>query len=210
MHSLVDPSARRFLARLPLAAGLALLVWFGGLASVWGRAATAASEKAIRILERPPVTFLQWEDGNVLFRRSDFSSRSGTPGFEAGGVTGNLVLLLALAAATPGAGSGRGLLRAALAGAALFATHVVHVALTVQATYAVDLGAWSLYAYPRWQRELFATGRYFFDVALKYALPFFLWGLLVVLPVLNERAERETTEGEAAAAVPSPKRRRRR
>lgn len=210
MLSRVDPSARRFLARLPLAAGLALLVWFGGLASPWGRAVTAVSEKAIRLVERPSVTFLQWEDGNVLFRRSDFSSRSGTPGFEAGGVTGNLVLLLALAAATPGCGTGRGLARAGLAGTALFATHVLHFALTVQATYAVDLGAWSLYAYPRWERELLATGRYFFDVALKYALPFFLWGLLVVLPILNERAEAEAGAGGAAAPAPSPRRRHRR
>lgn len=185
MLSALDPRAKRFLARLPFAAALALLAWFAGVPEPWGRAVVAAVEPAIRLTESPAATFLTWEDGEVLFRRSDFGTRSGTPGFRIAPVTANLVVLIALLAATP-KGAGPRLRGGGLALLALFASHVLHVALTVGATYATDLGAWSLWAYPRWQRELLAGGRHFFDIALKYAMPFFLWGLLVVLPGLGE------------------------
>lgn len=200
MHSALDPRAKRFLARLPLAAALALLAWFAGVPEPWGRAVVAAAEPAIRLTESPAATFLTWEDDEVLFRRSDFGTRSGTPGFRISPVTANLVVLIALLAATPKGGGPR-LRGGALALLGLFASHVLHVALTVGATYATDLGAWSLWAYPRWQRELLAGGRHFFDIALKYAMPFFLWGLLVVLPGLSGR------EPEAPAR-PAPRRRR--
>ena len=197
MLSGLDPRAKRFLARLPLAAGLALAAWFAGVPEPWGRAVVAAAEPAIRLTERPRATFLQWEEGDVLFRRSDFGTRSGTPGFRLAPVTANLVVLIALLGATP-PGEGRRRLRGgALALVALFASHVLHVALTVGATYATDLGAWSLYAYPRWQRELLAGGRHFFDIALKYAMPFLLWGLLVVLPALGADEGAPDVETEA-------------
>ncbi|MCE7960487.1 MAG: hypothetical protein DYH06_21510, partial [Acidobacteria bacterium ACB2] len=170
MHSALDPRAKRFLARLPLAAALALLAWFAGVPEPWGRAVVAAAEPAIRLTESPAATFLTWEDDEVLFRRSDFGTRSGTPGFRIAPVTANLVVLIALLAATPKGGGPR-LRGGALALLGLFASHVLHVALTVGATYATDLGAWSLWAYPRWQRELLAGGRHFFDIALKYAMP---------------------------------------
>jgi len=50
----------------------------------------------------------------------------------------------------------------------------------------------------RWQRELFATSRYFFDIALVYALPFVLWGLFILMPWARVRAA-------AADPAPAPK-----
>jgi hypothetical protein len=193
--SRLDPSARKLLARLPLAAVLAFGLWFLGLSEAWGRAVTAATEATIRAFERPPVTFLTWEGNAVAYRRSDFSSRSDSPGLDPSAVTGNLVLLLALAFAVPGVASARGAVRTSLALAALFVSHVVHVALTVETTYATQLGAWSLYAYRPYQRELIASGRYFFDIALRFALPFVLWGILIVVPFANER-DAADAEGE--------------
>ena len=165
----------------------------------------AAAETTIRALERPSATLIEWKSPRIVtFRRSDFGSRSGHPGFDPAFMTANLALLLALWWATPGAASVPLLRRGAACIALLFASHVIHVMLTVEATWATKLGAWSEWHYPRWQRELFATGNYFFDIVLKYALPFALWGALLLVPALREREEAE----ERRERAPSPARKR--
>lgn len=171
---------------------------------MWGESVVAVSETVIRAVERPSATFIEWQSPRVVsFRRSDFGSRSGHPGFDPASITANLALLLALWGATPGAASGRLVRRGLLCLAALFASHVIHVVLTVEATWATRLGAWSEWHYPRWEREVFATGRYFFDIVLKYALPFALWGFLLLVPALRAREE----EAEKESAPPPPRRR---
>jgi len=201
----LDPSARRLVLRLPLAAAGALLLWFLGLASVWGESVVAVSETVIRAVERPSATFIEWQSTRVvIFRRSDFGSRSGRPGFDPASITANLALLLALWGATPGAASGRLVRRGLGCVAALFASHVLHVVLTVEATWATRLGAWSEWHYPRWEREVFATGRYFFDIVLKYALPFALWGFFLLIPAFRAR---EQAAEEVESAPPSTRKR---
>jgi hypothetical protein len=207
--SRLDPTARRFILRLPLAATGALLLWFLGLASVWGNSVVAVSETAIRAVERPSATFIEWQSPRVVtFRRSDFASRSGLPGFDPASITANLALLLALWGATPGAASGWLVRRGLACVAALFASHVLHVVLTVEATWATRLGAWSEWHYPRWEREFFATGRYFFDIVLKYALPFALWGVLLLVPALRAREETAAEEERAPSSARKRKKRR--
>lgn len=197
----LDPRVRSFLLRLPLAGAAALVVWYGGLAGPWARAVAAASEVSIRVAERSPSTRLKvTDDGRIEYWRSDFSSRSGRPALDPTGVTANLVVLLALVWATPGSTTGGGL-RAAVALLVLFLSQVLHAVLSVETTWAMDLGAWSEWAYPRWQRELLAGGRHFFDVALKYALPLFLWGFFSVVPRLHP--------GEEETSGPKPMRRNR-
>ena len=165
----------------------------------------ATAETAIRAEERPSSTFIEWRSTRVVtFRRSDFGSRSGQPGFDPAFMTANLAMLLALWAATPGAVSGPIALRGLACTAVLFASHVLHVILTVEATWATKLGAWSVWHYPRWERELFATGNYFFDIVLKYALPFALWGVFILVPALRQREEAEPKKESA----PSPARKR--
>ena len=168
----------------------------------------AVSETLIRAVERPSATFVEWQSPRVVsFRRSDFASRSGQPAFDPAAVTANLALLLALWGATPGAASG-GLARRGLACVAvLFASHVLHVILTVEATWATSLGAWSEWYYPRWQREIFATGKYFFDIVLKYALPFALWGVFLAFPVFRA-SEAAAEKGNAPSPAPRRKKRR--
>ncbi len=207
MLSRLDPLARRFLARLPVAAAAALALWFALLSAPWGHAVATVAEAAIRLAERPAVTFVSFEEGSFAFRRSDFSTRSDTPALEAAPLTANLVLLLALALATPGVGSARSLLRLLLSAGALLLAQALHLVLAVETTYATDLGAWSLYAYPRWQREVLATGRYFFDIALKYALPFVLWGVFVALPRLREREAQASRDAAEPRTRPHRKRR---
>jgi len=207
--SRLDPQARRLLLRVPIAGAVALLVWFAVGAEVYERGVAAATETALRLFERPPVTFLTWEDGHVLIRRTDFSSRSQLPVFDLASVAGNAVLLLALYLSTPGAGTRRAMLRGLLAFVVLFASHVLHFALAIETIYATQLGAWSVYAYERWQREIVASGRYFFDIALKYALPFVVWGLFVLLPQLKAREADQEKARAAAEAPPATWRQRR-
>jgi hypothetical protein len=208
LPSRIDPKLRSFLLRLPLAGAAALALWFGGLAGPWARAVTATTEAAVRAVERPKATLLRVDDaGTIEYWRSDFSTRSARPAKDPGSLTSNLVLLLALLWATPGRTTGATLLRATGAVLLLFLSHVLHLVLTVETTWAMDLGAWSEYAYPRWQRELLSAGRYFFDIAGRFALPPFLWGFLSVVPRLESAREEETAEKENAAPRKGARRR---
>lgn len=180
------PFAKKLLARLPAAAAAALVFWFAGSAQLCGRAVMTTTEATTRLFERPAATVLQWDDGVIAIRRSDAPGRTETLGFNPIALTGNTVLLLALAWATPGAASRNGLVRLLLASLLLFLAQVVHLSLALQTLYATQLGSFSVEHYAPWQREVVATGRYFFDIALTYALPIVLWGLLVVLPAWRE------------------------
>lgn len=199
MQDRIDPRLRKLLARLPLAAGLAILLWFALVGRPWGALVTRASEGWIRAAERTKVTRLAFEDGMVVVQRADLSSRSETPAFSAAPITANLVLLLALLFATP-----RDLratafpARAAAALAALLLTQVLHLSFAVQTLYATQLGAWSVATWPRWQREVVATGRYFFDIVGKFAVPFVFWALTLRIGE-DEPEEPEKRAGAAPA-----------
>lgn len=201
MRDRLDPRLRSFLARLPLATGLAILLWFALLSRPWGAFVTRTSEAWIRLAERTKVTRLAYEDGLVVVRRADLSSRSDTPAFPAASVTANLVLLLGLLSATPRPLRAPAFAaRAAAALLALLVTQVLHLSFAVQTIYATQLGDWSAVAWPRWQREVVATGRYFFDIVGKYALPFVFWALALRLG---------ETDAEKPDAAPARGRRRR-
>ncbi len=195
MLSRLDPWTRRLLLRVPLTGILATVLWFIGIGGAYSRRVIDATEATLRLFERPPVTFLHWENGSISVRRSDFSTRSGAPNLDPDPITANLVLLLALVFATPGVSEKNALLRALAAFAGLFASHVAHLALTIETLYATKLGPWSQYAYTNLQREILSSVRYFFDIALTFAMPFLLWGVLLLLPAMRRR--------EAAAAEPA-------
>jgi hypothetical protein len=203
MHDPLDPRLKKLLVRLPLAAVLAILLWFVVVDHPWGGLVTRAAESWIRFAERAKVTRLSFDDGLVVVERADFSTRSDIPAFSAAPITANLVLLVALVLATPRELRGRAFFaRVALAFAALLLTQVLHLSFTVQTLYATKLGAWSVVSWPRWQREVVATGRYFFDIIGKFAVPFVFWALTLKL---GEEAE----EGAGKADAASAKRRRR-
>ena len=182
MHDRLDPRLRGLLVRLPLSVALVILLWFALLDHPWGGLVTRASESWIRAAERTKVTRLAFERGLVVVERTDLSTRSDIPAFSAAPITANLVLLLALLLATPPALRGSAFpARAAAALAALLLTQVLHLSFTVQTLYATQLGAWSAVSWPRWQREVVATGGYFFDIIGKFAIPFVLWAITLRL-----------------------------
>lgn len=203
MQDRLDPRLRTLLVRLPLSAALAVLLWFAALDQPWGGLVTRASEAWIRSAERTKVTRLEFDRGIVAVQRSDLSSRSDVPAFPAAPITANLVLLLSLLFATPPALRARAFpARAAAALGALLVTQVLHLSFAVQTIYATQLGAWSVASWPRWQREAVATGRYFFDIVGKYAVPFVFWALTLRIG--------EEVEGEKPDAAPTRERRRKR
>jgi hypothetical protein len=203
MHDRLDPRIRGLLVRLPLSAGLAVLLWFAIVDHPWGGLVTRASESWIRAAERTKVTRLAFEKGLVVVERADLSTRSEIPAFSAAPITANLVLLLALLFATPRALRASAYpARSAAALAALLLTQVLHLSFTVQTIYATQLGAWSAVSWPRWQREVVATGRYFFDIVGKYAVPFVFWAITL-------RFEAEVEPGKPNAAPAKGRRRKR-
>ncbi len=189
MQDRLDPRLKKLLVRLPLSAVLAILLWFAILDHPWGGLVTRVSEWWIRAAERTKVTRLAFDDGLVVVQRSDLSTRSEIPAFSAAPITANLVLLLALLFATPPALRASAYpAHAAAALGALLVTQVLHLSFTVQTLYALQLGAWSAVSWPRWQREVVATARYFFDIMGKYAVPFVFW---VITLRLGEEDEAE-------------------
>ena len=202
MQDRLDPRIKKFLVRLPLSAVLAVLLWFAVLDHPWGGIVTRASEWWIRAAERTKVTRLGFDNGIVVVERADLSTRSEIPAFSAAPITANLVLLLALLFATPPALRASAFpVRAAAALGALLVTQVLHLSFTVQTLYAMQLGAWSAVSWPQWQREAVATGRYFFDIIGKYAVPFIFW-------VITLRLGEEEEEAAKPNAAPAKGRRR--
>ena len=189
MQDRLDPRIKKLLVRLPLSAVLAILLWFAVVDHPWGSLVTDVSEWWIRAAERTKVTRLAFDDGLVVVQRSDLSTRSEIPAFSAAPITANLVLLLALLFATPPALRASAYpARAAAALGALLVTQVLHLSFTVQTLYALQLGAWSAVSWPRWQREVVATARYFFDIMGKYAVPFVFWVITLRLGEEDEAA----------------------
>ncbi len=190
MQDRLDPRLKKLLVRLPLSAVLAILLWFAILDHPWGGLVTRVSEWWIRAAERTKVTRLAFDDGLVVVQRSDLSTRSEIPAFSAAPITANLVLLLALLFATPPALRASAYpARAAAAFGALLVTQVLHLSFTVQTLYALQLGAWSAVSWPRWQREVVATARYFFDIMGKYAVPFVFWVITLRLGEEDDAAK---------------------
>ena len=196
MQGQLDPRLKKLLARLPLATGIAIVLWFALLSHPWSALVTRGAEAFMRSAERTKVTRLGFDDGRVVVERADLSTRSEIPAFSAAATTANLVLLLALLFATPPALRASAFpARAIAAVGALFVTQVLHLTFTVQTIYATQLGTWSVASWPRWQREVVATGRYFMDIIGKYAVPFVFWAI-----ALRIGEEGELPKADAAPA----------
>ncbi len=189
MHAANAP--RSLLRRLPLTAAASLLIWFAMGATTWNRGVAAATEAFLRLVETPTATQLFWENDTVVIHRSD-SPEDQDPGYrDLPGITFNTPILLALIWATPRKKGFSKLVPAVLAFLALFLSHIAHFSLAIQTIYATQL-EWCAPSYASWQREVLATGRYFFDIALKYALPFVFWALFLLIPrLLSHRDEND-------------------
>ncbi len=158
------------------AVGLALW-WIATPA--YDRVLAGLAEPVVRLLERPPATRLYADGRRVAIDRSDFPSTSDRPDLPADDLTFDVILLAALAGATPGLFRDRGVRGLALSCCVLFALHVAALVAAVESFYATQLGAWSAGTYGAFARNFWGTASHFWRLAGCFAAPFLLWWVLI-------------------------------
>ena len=161
------------------------------------------AEPVVRLLERPAATRLYAEDTRVVIDRADFPSTSERPALPADDLTFDVILLLTLAATTPGLFRDRAMRGFGISLLVLFALHVLALVAAVEAFYATKLGAWSAAAYGPVARNFWATASHFWRLAGCFAAPFVLWWLLI------RPAGADAAPAHGAAKKGSPWKRRR-
>lgn len=157
---------------------LGLGLWHAGTPA-YDRLLVGFAEPVVRLLERPAATRLYAEGTRVVIDRADFTSKSDRPALPADDLTFDVIILLTLAAATPGLfrdGAMKGLGISLLV---LFALHVAALVAAVESFYAMKLGAWSTATYGPFARNFWATASHFWRLAGCFAAPFVLWWLLI-------------------------------
>jgi hypothetical protein len=189
-------------AALKALAGFAIGVAFWLMASpLYDRGIAAGAEGVMRAFENPKVTRLRPADDNrVTVDRSDFDPRSKRPAISLRDLTFNVVLLIALFAASRRTFSDRNIGGFFAAVAILAVTHIAAAVVEVMSIYVAQLGPWSRAHYSDFDRNLWGVARHFYRLVLMYAIVFALWWTL---------RDPAAATGSARAAVTAKKKKRR-
>jgi hypothetical protein len=156
--------------------GLAIWVF---LSPLYDRFIAASAEKVLRVFEKPPVTRLQpAADNYVTVDRTDFDRRSKRPAISIRDLTFNIVLLVALFAASKRMFSDRNMAGFAGAVVLLALTHVLGTVAEVMSIYVAKLGPWSTVHYTAFDRNLWGVLNHFYRLLFMYAIAFALWWVL--------------------------------
>lgn len=161
-------------------AGFVLGVAFWVMASpLYDRAIAAGAQGFMRAFENPKVTRLRpAEDNYVTVDRSDFDPRSKRPAISIRDLTFNVVLLVALFAASKRTFSDRNIGGFLAALAALALTHIGATVVEVMSIYVAKLGPWSRVHYSDFDRNLWGVLNHFYRLVFMYAIAFALWWTL--------------------------------
>jgi hypothetical protein len=163
-------------AILRLAAGSAAgVVFWLAFSAPYEKAVAGTAELVLRFFERPAVTSLSAEGGEIRVNRSDFPPASPRPGLPADDLHFNFVILAALFALGPRPLEPHRFGRFWLAAAGLGAIHVLALVFEVESLYATRLGPWSAEHYGPFARNFWAAGFHFYQIAGRFAAPFVLW-----------------------------------
>lgn len=153
--------------------GLALWVM---LTPLYDRAVAAGAEKVIRAFEKPAVTQLRRaDDGYITVDRTDFDRRSKRPAVPLRDLTFNVILLVALFAASRRTFSDRNIGGFLVAAGLLALTHVFGMVAEVMSIYVAKLGMWSKVHYSDLERNVWGVANHFYRLVLMYAIAFALW-----------------------------------
>jgi hypothetical protein len=153
--------------------GLALWVM---LTPLYDRAVAAGAEKVIRTFEKPAVTQLRRaDDGYITVDRTDFDRRSKRPAVPLRDLTFNIILLVALFAASKRTFSDRNIGGFLVAAGLLALTHVFGMVAEVMSIYVAKLGMWSKVHYSDLERNVWGVANHFYRLVLMYAIAFALW-----------------------------------
>jgi hypothetical protein len=153
--------------------GLAIWVL---LSPLYDRFIAASATQVLRLFEKPPVTQLRpAADNFVTVDRSDFDPRSKRPAISVRDLTFNILLLVALFAASKRTFSDRNM--AGFAGAALLLalTHIAGTVIEVMSIYVAKLGMWSTVHYTAFDRNVWGVLNHFYRLVFMYAIAFALW-----------------------------------
>lgn len=154
-------------------AGLALWIM---LTPLYDRAVAAGAEKVIRAFEKPAVTRLRRaDDGYITVDRTDFDRRSKRPAVPLRDLTFNIILLVALFAASKRTFSDRNIGGFLVAAGLLALTHVFGMVAEVMSIYVAKLGMWSKVHYSDLERNVWGVANHFYRLVLMYAIAFALW-----------------------------------
>ncbi|MGV8041885.1 MAG: hypothetical protein AB2L07_18105 [Thermoanaerobaculaceae bacterium] len=169
-----NPDRRRFWHRLPWALLGSVALWLA-VRSGYNTALTSTAQGLCRLFEQPPVTQVTSDGEAAIIGRSDMRADSGRLRYPLTQIHFNLIPALALVLALPGWRRPDGWQRLATMLLLLVISHVLSLVWHVQYFFATGLGPWSLANYGAVSREVLGGLRYFFDIAVTFALPLLLW-----------------------------------
>lgn len=167
------------------------------LSPLYDRMLAKGAEAVMRSFESPKVTRLRPQpDQFTTVDRTDFDPRSKRPGISIRDLTFNIVLLVALFAASKRPYSDRNIGGFLVAAVALTLTHLLAVIAEVMAIYATKLGMWSTVHYSAFERNAWGVASHSYRLVLMYAIVFALWWIF-----------RDASAAPAPARARKPKRR---
>lgn len=163
------------------------------LSPLYDRVVAAGAQALMRAFEKPKVTRLHLAADNfTTVDRADFDPRSKRPAISIRDLTFNIVLLIALFAASPRPFSDRNIGGFLVACVILGFTHVFGVIAEVMSIYVAKLGPWSTVNYSAFDRNLWGVLNHFYRLVLMYAIAFALWWVFrdAAQPVTAKKKQR--------------------
>jgi len=180
--------ARRFALGIAAWALPVIVVW-SALAPWYNRFLETAAERLVRWSETPATSHLVPKDDDfVLLTRDDAATSKGfLYSIRVTDVHFNWLMLATFCLAVPAVPWRHRLENFGWATLILVFFHIVSLFLYVKFAYATQLGQWSLDHYPQaWKRETWGMAKHVFDLPLKFAMPFVLWGAFYARQLLPE------------------------
>lgn len=171
-----------------------VIVWVL-LSPLYDRMLASGAETIMRTFEKPKVTRLRPQaDQFTTVDRADFDPRSKRPAISIRDLTFNVVLLIALFAASKRPYSDRNIGGFLIAAVMLALTHLLGVIVEVMSIYVAKLGMWSTVHYSDLERNVWGVANHAYRVVFMYAIAFALWWIF---------------RDSATAALPAKKKKRR-
>lgn len=162
---------RRFFRRLLYAFCASALAWLL-LKGPYGAAVSWVAQGLTRMVSFSTAPVLEAQGNHVVIGRRDFRADSGWLQLSLLQVHANTIPFFALGFALASSRPSR--FRVLKAFAWLAGAHVVSLVAEAQWFYASQLGAWSVANYSEFSRAFWGVLRFFFNLAVPYALPIVL------------------------------------
>ena len=169
-----DGSLGRLLRRLPVAVVIAAALWVA-VKRPYNVVLCWAAEAVARQTEHPRAALVQPDGDYAILGRTDLRSDSGRLRISLTQIHFNLIPLLALVLALPGALARGGWKQLAYALPLLALSHLLALIVQLKCFYAFSLGDWSTANYSSFARNVYGGLRYFFDLPITFCLPLLLW-----------------------------------